>query len=79
MEFNMAEPKEYRITSENILQSSPNDCLLPGNDIAHEIIAQNFLGGLGYREYQLQQVQREYFERLEKINENSRNRPNFPK
>ena len=40
--------KQYRINSENILQSSPDDCVLPPDDPIHELIKQHNLGGLGY-------------------------------
>lgn len=40
--------RHYRITSENITQSSPDDCILPEGDPAIEMMKQAYLGGLGY-------------------------------
>lgn len=71
--------RQFRITTENIVGSEPGDCILPDGDAAHELIAANFLGGLGYRAYLLKKVQDEYRKKLEKINENRRNRPDVPK
>lgn len=43
-----AKLRHYRITSENIVQKSPDDCILPENDPAIELMKQAYLGGLGY-------------------------------
>ena len=39
--------KQYRITTENILQDSPDDCFLASDDPIHEIKIAHYLGGLG--------------------------------
>lgn len=39
--------KQYRITTENIPQSSDNDCYLEPDDPIHELKAASMLGGLG--------------------------------
>lgn len=39
--------KQYRITSWDIPQTSDDDCILPENDPAHELIIAQALGGLG--------------------------------
>jgi len=39
--------KQYRITSENIVASSPDDCLLSADDPVHVLIAAQIMGGLG--------------------------------
>ena len=38
--------KQYRITSENILLDSPDDCYLSPDDIAHELKITQAFGGL---------------------------------
>ena len=42
--------KQYRITTENLPQSSPNDCELSPDDPIHELIAAQTFGGLGSHE-----------------------------
>lgn len=42
--------KQYRITSEDILKSEDNDCLLSPDDPIHELKAASQLGGLGSHE-----------------------------
>ena len=39
--------KQYKITSENILQDSPEDCFLAPDDPIHELKIAHHLGGLG--------------------------------
>lgn len=39
--------KQYRITAWDIPQQHPEDCILPENDPAHEIMISQALGGLG--------------------------------
>lgn len=39
--------KQYRITTENILQDSPDDCFLAPNDPIQELKIASYLGGLG--------------------------------
>lgn len=39
--------KQYRITSENLIQDSDNDCYLAPDDIAHELKILQHMGGLG--------------------------------
>lgn len=39
--------KQYRITSENINQSSDDDCYLDPSDPIHELIIAHNMGGLG--------------------------------
>lgn len=43
--------KQYKITSENITQDSPDDCVLDPNDPVNELKRMQYLGGLGYRKY----------------------------
>lgn len=40
--------KQYRINSTNIVQSSPDDCVLSPDDPVVEIIKQQCMDGLGY-------------------------------
>ena len=44
MEFEM---RQYYITTENILNSDPNDCILDPSDPIHELKRVAFLDGLG--------------------------------
>ena len=60
--------KQYRITTENIPQSSDNDCYLDPNDPIHTLLASSIMGGLGakaklaqYNEYTQQELSSEYF------------------
>lgn len=39
--------KQYRITTENLVQSSDNDCYLEPDDPIHELLIAGQLGGLG--------------------------------
>lgn len=39
--------KQYRITTENILQDSPDDCFLAPDDPIQELKIASYLGGLG--------------------------------
>lgn len=39
--------KQYRITTENILQDSPDDCFLAPDDPIQELKISHHLGGLG--------------------------------
>ena len=39
--------KQYRITTENLPQSSDNDCYLEPNDPIHTLLASSIMGGLG--------------------------------
>jgi hypothetical protein len=39
--------KQYRITTANIPQTSPDDCYLAPDDPAHEYIAAGIMDGLG--------------------------------
>lgn len=39
--------KEYRITKDDILQDSPDDCYLAPTDPIHELKIAQYLGGLG--------------------------------
>ena len=71
--------KQFYITTQNLNLASDTDCVLPETDPARELIAQGQLGGLAARAAYLAQVQANYKKRLEKIDENYRNRPNFPK
>lgn len=51
--------KQFRITRENILQDSPDDCYLSPDDPIHELKISSYLGGLGseqrLREYKAKQ------------------------
>ncbi len=38
--------KQYRITTDNIGTDSPDDCILPDDDIVHEIKVMQYLGGI---------------------------------
>lgn len=38
--------KQYRVTTENIGTDSPDDCILPSDDIVHEIKIMQYLGGI---------------------------------
>ena len=53
--------KQYRITSENILQDSPEDCFLAPDDPIQELKISHYLGGLGadarLHEYRAKQIQ----------------------
>jgi hypothetical protein len=53
--------KQYRITSENILQDSPDDCFLAPDDPIQELKIASYLGGLGsearLHEYRANQIQ----------------------
>jgi hypothetical protein len=53
--------KQYRITKDNILQDSPNDCYLSPDDPIHELKIASYLGGLGseqrLQEYKAQQLE----------------------
>lgn len=42
--------KQYRITKDNILQDSPDDCYLAPEDPIHELKIASYLGGLGANE-----------------------------
>ena len=37
---------QYRITTENIGTDSPDDCILPSDDIVHELKILQYLGGI---------------------------------
>jgi len=39
--------KQYRITTQDLIQDSPDDCQLPPDDPIHELKALAGLGGLG--------------------------------
>lgn len=56
--------KQYRITTENILQDSPDDCFLASDDPIHELKIAHHLGGLGadarLHEYRAQQNQQSF-------------------
>lgn len=39
--------KQYKITSENIVGDSPDDCLLKADDPIHELKIAHYMGGLG--------------------------------
>ena len=39
--------REYRINTANITPSAVDDCVLPEDDTAREIVRMQFLGGLG--------------------------------
>jgi hypothetical protein len=39
--------KQYRITTQNLVQSSDNDCFLEPDDPIHELLISSQLGGLG--------------------------------
>lgn len=39
--------KQYRITTDSILQDSPNDCFLAPDDPIQELKIASYLGGLG--------------------------------
>ena len=39
--------KQYRITTQNLTQSSDNDCYLEPDDPIHELLISSHLGGLG--------------------------------
>lgn len=39
--------KQFRITKENILQDSPDDCYLSPDDPVHELKIAQYMGGLG--------------------------------
>ena len=53
--------KQYRITSDNILQDSPDDCYLSPDDPIQELKIASYLGGLGseqrLQEYKAKQVE----------------------
>lgn len=53
--------KQYRITTENILQDSPDDCFLASDDPIQELKIAQYLGGLGaearLNEYRAAQMQ----------------------
>ena len=57
--------KQYRITSENILQDSPEDCFLAPNDPIQELKISQYLGGLGadarLHEYRATQTEQKAF------------------
>jgi len=38
--------KQYKVTTENIGTDSPDDCLLPSDDIVHELKVLQYLGGI---------------------------------
>jgi len=38
--------KQYRVTTENIGTDSPDDCILPSDDIVHELKVLQYLGGI---------------------------------
>lgn len=38
--------RQYRVTTENIGIDSPDDCLLPSDDIVHELKVLQYLGGI---------------------------------
>lgn len=40
--------KQYKITSENLNQDSPDDCYLDPSDSIHEIKSMKYLAGLGH-------------------------------
>lgn len=42
--------KQYRITTENILKDSEDDCYLSPDDPIHELKIAQYLGGLGAAE-----------------------------
>lgn len=42
--------KQYRITSENIVTDSPDDCLLRSDDPIHELKIAHYMNGLGSEE-----------------------------
>lgn len=52
--------KQYKITSDDLSKDSPDDCVLPPGDVAHEIKRLQYLGGLGGRarlqEYRTQTI-----------------------
>lgn len=39
--------KQFRITKENLLQDSPDDCYLAPDDPVHELKIVQYMGGLG--------------------------------
>jgi hypothetical protein len=39
--------KQYRITTQNLVQSSDNDCFLEPDDPIHKLLISSQLGGLG--------------------------------
>jgi hypothetical protein len=51
--------KQYRVTTENIGTDSPDDCILPSDDIVHELKVLQYLGGINsnarLHEYKLNQ------------------------
>ena len=51
--------KQYRVTTQDFIQDSPDDCYLAPNDPIHELKALSGLGGLGgearLHEYRAQQ------------------------
>ena len=51
--------KQYRITTENIVPDSPDDCYLAPDDIAHELKILQHMAGLGasarLHEYKVEQ------------------------
>ena len=57
--------KQYRITSENILQDSPDDCFLAPDDPIQELKIAHHLGGLGanarLHEYRANQTDQKSF------------------
>jgi hypothetical protein len=57
--------KQYRITSENILQDSPEDCFLAPEDPIQELKISQYLGGLGadarLHEYRAKQTEQKAF------------------
>ncbi len=38
--------KQYRVTTDNIGIDSPDDCILPNDDIVHELKVLQYLGGI---------------------------------
>lgn len=52
--------KQYKVTSQDLNQDSPDDCYLDPNDPIHELKALSGLGGLGgqarLQEYRAQQM-----------------------
>jgi hypothetical protein len=39
--------KQYRITTENLIHKSPDDCVLDSNDPIHQLKEMQYLAGLG--------------------------------
>lgn len=56
--------KQYRITSQDISQDSPDDCFLASDDPIHELKIAQYLGGLGsearLHEYRAAQKQQSF-------------------